>query len=255
MALTVTLANTGSQNGTASTIAVTLGIAFAKDDVLVALVACDNGGTSGARSLSTTATLSGETVTNRRANNHDPGIARAGTTLGIWTSVMGASKTGTETITFDKASADYISVILWKVSSDTVAEQGGVVYGTVGGNAGADAATTTVTTGTINVGDVVIGCTAYEGNTAVTSDTDSSNGSWSAQTTKLADSGTALTSMTCASQYKIQTTTASTQTYDTAFTSSSVQAGYVTFSEPILSYPPIRKLMVNQHAINRAANW
>ena len=245
MALTVALANSGTQNGTGTTIDVALNIAFAAGDILVAIVACDNGGSNGAISLSSTSTLSGETVTNRRNNNHDPGSTRAGDTLGIWTSVMATSKTGSETIRFTKASADYIGVVLWKVSSNGAS--GRAAYASVGGSSGADAATTSTTTGTLAVGYAVIGGTAYEGNTTITADTDSSNGSWSAQTVALANSGTTATSMAVASQYKVTTTAAATQTYNTAFTSSSCQAGYVTFREDF--YPATTSISVTTNKV------
>ena len=79
-------------------------------------------------------------------------------------------------------------------------------------------ATPTITTTSIPVGDIVIGCAGGEGNSTRTGDADTTNGTWS--TAQQVGFGTTTSAQQVISQFKVQTTTASTQTYNPTFATS-----------------------------------
>lgn len=75
--------------------------------------------------------------------------------------------------------------------------------------------TPSVTSGSANIGDLVIGVTAYEDNAAPNSvDTDTTRGSWSTGYGTFTTGGSAATNIGVSTQYKITTTAAGTQTYN-----------------------------------------
>lgn len=75
--------------------------------------------------------------------------------------------------------------------------------------------TPSVTSGSANIGDLVIGVTAYEDNAAPNSvDADTTRGSWSTGFGTFTTGGGAATNIGVSAQYKITTTAAGTQTYN-----------------------------------------
>lgn len=146
----------------------------------------------------------------------DNGAANAGVQGGIYTTDQsaGAITTGTTiTVTF----ADSTAAKAWALNEVTAAA-GKYAIVVTGGNGSAQtaSATPTVTTGSIAVGDLTVGMVAIEGgNVTPTADADTTNGNWSAL--QYPWTGTSTGGIGLIVQTKVQTTTASTQTYDPTF--------------------------------------
>jgi hypothetical protein len=258
VALTCTFANSVSIVNGASTMSLLIltGTVVNPGDVMVVCQSGDNGGGGGSASMGTP-TMTGETFTQARKQNYDPGASRAGNTLGIFYCIATTQHGVGDTITCNHAATDSTTAILWIVSSvatpsvtiPRISSSGTVAYSTQGGTTGASGTSGTITTGTITVGSLVIGVTSTQDRVIPlsTPDTDTTNGSWSSARSAVADSAVALTSMVCSSQYKIQTTTNSTQTYNTGWTlSTTYLLGYIVFTESVAPLTPREGLVVRQ---------
>lgn len=231
MALTITPANTHNSTSAGTTwTSLQLGVTFAVGDILVIILAADNAGASG--SATNVAALSNATgfgsISEQQNAVFDNGAASAGSEIAIITAECTSARASTDTVQINFTnSVTSKAAVFWKVSTDVAAERAVILSSGV--NTGSTTGTPTVTSGTIPVGGAVIGGIANETNAAVTADGDATNGSWSSQQTATGNTGTLLTSMRVASQYKIQTTTASTQTYNPTMTSCDTIAGWISF--------------------------
>lgn len=201
MALTITDEGNGTSTSSSATVVTGATIDASLGDWLAAIIAADNAGASGVSSISSVTDSAGNTWTQRAVINRTAGgVANDGTTLGIFTAAVSSALTGgTVTANFSpnttsKAIQVYriqpgVSESVQFVASDTT--------GSTGSALSHSAPTVSVTNG-----DTIFGCAALETSTAITGDSDTTNGNWSGVITRLANTGTNLTSTTCASQYK-----------------------------------------------------
>lgn len=187
---------------------------FTAGALAVLCVSADNSVTGGATNNITGVTDSlGNVWRSRQLSICDPGAANAGVQGGIFTTDQsaGALTTGTTiTVTF----ADSTPAKAWALNEVTAAA-GSSAMALTGGNGAAQFAATapTVTTGTIDVNDMVFGMVAIEGGGAVvTADADTTNGNWSA--VQYPWTGSSSGGIGVVVQAKLQTTTASTQTFN-----------------------------------------
>lgn len=81
----------------------------------------------------------------------------------------------------------------------------------------------------LGVGNVVIGAVGAESSDTFTGDADTTNGTWSTGQHTVAGSGA--TGMSIISQYKVQTTTTSTQSYDVTLTAADTAQGMILLKE------------------------
>lgn len=222
MALTVTNRGSGNNYAANTSWTVTPGSDFTAGALGVLCVAADNGSSSGnSNDLGATLTDSlGNTWYKRQAPLFDNGAASAGVQGAIYTSNLSAGAPTTST-TITVTTGASATAKTWILMEWTAAAESQAVYltggtgtglGVLGGNA------YNLTTGTIEVGDGVTCMLAMEaGNTqTVTGDSDTTNGSWSAQ--QYVEVGTTSSGSVIASQSKVQTTTASTQGYNPVLT-------------------------------------
>lgn len=232
MAITVLDATPAAIAAAGTTFAFQPGIAAAPGDVLLVIIAQDNGGTNGAQSM-TAPTLINQTagkgtVTQRRAQNYDPGAVDAGITQGIFEVAITAPFETTDWIQANSSASDQIAVHVVRLRPDP----GFVLsFGATGGTTGSSTNAPTTTTGSITSGDVVVAAYAGETNESITGDADTSNGSWSTQQQATANTGTVGTSVRVAAQWKVVTGTAA-QTYNpTNTTAANSVVGYVTYTQ------------------------
>jgi hypothetical protein len=221
-----------SSSAAGTTLAFQPGLTASPGDILLVVIAQDNGGTNGAQSMSAPTLINGTagkgTVTSRRTQNYDPGAADAGITQGIYEILVTAPWTASDWVQCNSSASDRISAHVVRLRPDPGFA---LAFGTAGGTSGASSAAPTTTTGSITSGDVVVAAYAGATNESVTADADSSNGSWSSQSSSSSDSGTLATSTTVACQSKITTGTA-TQTYDvTTSSAASCIVGYVSYTQ------------------------
>jgi hypothetical protein len=211
MALTFSQAGSANSTTSGATLNVT-GVTAAVGDMLIVCISADNSGSAGASSISSVTDAASNTYTSRALTNRDPGAANAGNTLDIFTTIVtSALSSQTVTVNFSPNTPSKAAVI-WKAVPGA-----GETARYLSSSAGASGAATTqtITTTSIANGDTVIGATSIEGLAAITADSDTSNGNWSAQYTAVADTGSGGTSQRIASQHKTVTATA-TQTYNTS---------------------------------------
>lgn len=215
MAFTVSAYRVSWANTTAETSTTTTPLAnFSSGSIAVLFVSADNSATSGATNNinSVTDTL-GNVWSKVVSSLCDPGAANAGVQGAVFVTDQSAGLLTTSTtisINFGATTtAKAWAMFEVSVAAGSIAKQLG------SGNGSEQTATTlpTVTTGTIGVGDLVFGMVAIEGGGAtVTADSDTTNGTWVAGATPW--TGTATGGIMLNVSSKIQTTTASTQTYN-----------------------------------------
>ena len=179
---------------------------------LVVIAASSNDGANGAASQSGVVDSDGvNTYTNRILVNYDPGAGGAGATLGVYTCQV-TQALSNDTITVNhSANTTEKAVQVYKLvpgAGETISYIGGNDSGLVGNKTSHNGGTATG----VESGDIVFGAAAIETDDAVTGDSDTTNGNWSAILTRLADNGTDGVTMSCASQYK-QTTGTGDQTW------------------------------------------
>lgn len=238
MALAVTAGGTGASNTSTATLAFNCGLTVAVDDLIVVVVGADNNGTSGARSIASITTGVGNVFpwTRTATTNSegwiinelsDPGAAAAGATLTIATCIAQAAMSTTDQITVNfSPNTTAKSAHCYKVTKDA-AKVWDFSFGcNAASNAAATANPTQSTAASVAVGDCTFGACGAESSAAGTGDADATNGSWSALVST-ASGGT----MRCYSQYKIQTTAASTQTWDLTLAASDHARGVLVVGE------------------------
>lgn len=215
MALTGTDRGTGTHNTSASSFGLNPGSNFTAGALAVLCLAADNSSSGGSTNNINSVTDSlGNLWRAQRRPIFDNGTASAGVQGAIYTTDQSAGtlQTGT-TITVNFGAATVAKT--WTLMEVTAAA-GSQAIPLTGANATGQAASSapTVTTGTIAVGDMVIATVAMEAGTTqtLTSDADTTNGSWS--TAQYAEIGSTTSGSAIGSQRKVQTTTASTQTFN-----------------------------------------
>lgn len=215
MALTGTDRGTGKHQTSASSFTLNPGSNFTAGALAVLCIAADNSSTGGStNNISSVTDSLGNLWRARQLPIFDNGSASAGVQGGIFTTDQSAGtlQTGT-TVTVSFGAATVAKT--WTLMEVTAAagSQALVLTGAnATGQAGVPAPT--VTTGTIEVGDMVIAMVAMEAGTTqtLTSDADTTNGTWSAA--QYNEIGSSSSGSAIGSQRKVQTTTASTQTFN-----------------------------------------
>lgn len=212
MALTGTDRGTGTHQTSASSFTLNPGSNFTAGALAVLCIAADNSSTGGStNNISSVTDSLGNLWRARQLPIFDNGSASAGVQGGIFTTDQSAGtlQTGT-TVTVSFGAATVAKT--WTLMEVTAAA-GSQALVLTGANA-AGSSVPTVTTGKIEVGDMVIAMVAMEAGTTqtLTSDADTTNGTWSAAQYNAIGSTTSGSAI--GSQRKVQTTTASTQTFN-----------------------------------------
>lgn len=215
MALTGTDRGTGKHQTSASSFTLNPGSNFTAGALAVLCIAADNSSTGGStNNISSVTDSLGNLWRARQLPIFDNGSASAGVQGGIFTTDQSAGtlQTGT-TVTVSFGAATVAKT--WTLMEVTAAA-GSQALVLTGANATGQAGVSapTVTTGTIEVGDMVIAMVAMEAGTTqtLTSDADTTNGTWSAA--QYNEIGSSSSGSAIGSQRKVQTTTASTQTFN-----------------------------------------
>lgn len=215
MALTGTDRGTGKHQTSASSFTLNPGSNFTAGALAVLCIAADNSSTGGStNNISSVTDSLGNLWRARQLPIFDNGSASAGVQGGIFTTDQSAGtlQTGT-TVTVSFGAATVAKT--WTLMEVTAAA-GSQALVLTGANATGQAGSSapTVTTGTIEVGDMVIAMVAMEAGTTqtLTSDADTTNGTWSAA--QYNETGSSSSGSAIGSQRKVQTTTASTQTFN-----------------------------------------
>jgi hypothetical protein len=196
----------------------------------VLVVAADNTGGGGSHNIEGVSDTKSNTWTIRRSPLYDPGTASSGV-QGIiaTTSQDGGLLTTGDTITVQFG--NNTTAKAWTLMQVSAGAGSSPQYLTGAENTGSATASPTVTTSSITSGDMVIGGLFNERGTdqTVTGDSDTSNGTWSAQQT--AEIGSTASGITVQSQRKVTTGTA-TQTYNpTLGVSSDVVLSWISIDE------------------------
>jgi hypothetical protein len=148
-------------------------------DLLVVQISADNAGTSGASSISSVTDSAGNTWTQRAIVNNDGGAsANNGITLGVFEApITIALVNGTVTVNFSPSTAQKVFNVIKAVpgAGETVAFVAVDATGATGTGSTYTAATVSVTNG-----HSIIGMAAVERGDAITGDSDTTNGNWSA---------------------------------------------------------------------------
>lgn len=215
MALTGTDRGTGKHQTSASSFTLNPGSNFTAGALAVLCIAADNSSTGGStNNISSVTDSLGNLWRARQLPIFDNGSASAGVQGGIFTTDQSAGtlQTGT-TVTVSFGAATVAKT--WTLMEVTAAARSQALVLT-GANATGQPGSSgpTVTTGTIAVGDMVIAMVAMEAGTTqtLTSDADTTNGTWSAA--QYNEIGSSSSGSAIGSQRKVQTTTASTQTFN-----------------------------------------
>jgi hypothetical protein len=203
MALTVSQA--GSANSTVSGATLAIGsVTAAIGDWLVIAIAADNAGTDGVSSVASVTDSAGNSYTLRSDTTYDPGAAADGATLAVFTCILTAAlAAGTVTVNFSP-NTTACAAIAYRVqpgSGDTIA------FRAVGAGSTGNGTAASLTASSVESGDTLFSFAAHETRTAVTADSDTTNGTWSAAYADLADTGAFATSMAVSGQFKTVTAT------------------------------------------------
>jgi hypothetical protein len=183
----------------------------------------------------------GNTWTQRLTALYDPGAASAGCEVSIYTAPITVAIGVNDSIVVNYDAAVSTSGRNATIYEFVPAAGTTYSYNTNGNTAGSATGSPTLTTSSLNSGDVVIGVACSEGTDTFVADSDTSNGSWSTQMTSTA--GTGSTDASEATQYKI-TTGSGTQTYNPTLTSADVLLGYA-----------VIRAAANQSATNGFFQW
>jgi hypothetical protein len=219
MSLSCTARGTNSGSAAGGTLTIVPSGDFARGSLAVLVIAYDNSGGSGADPYTAITDNSGygRPWTSRLNQLRDPSSASNGCVLRIFTAPVDAPLTTGHTITVSAGTAAAFAAALWEVVPDA----GYVALFALTATGSGGASTTPSDAGpTVQVDQVSIGGVAYEyGQAPETSDTDVTNGTWS--TRQNANAGSTTSGMSVCTQWKLQTTTSSTQTYNPTYTNSS----------------------------------
>lgn len=212
------LTTSTAQSKTAGTnnLTITPGTAFDVYDTIVVMVSWDP---SGANVPTCTVSDGSNTYTAVGAQYPAPATTSAGTgviTQAFVSNITTALANPTITVTHS-VSITAKSMVVYAFTGASATLRG--TYTTARGTGTG----TALTTPTANVGDVTIAFGGWEqaGGNTYTSDTDTTNGSWSTGVKIGTTGGNTATNITTAAQYKIQTTANSTQTFNGVMSASS----------------------------------
>lgn len=236
--MALSAANRGvSGNATAATsITITPASNFTAGALAILCVAYDNSANQGLDPYSSISDSVGNTWTPRVNILNDPGNANAGSALRIFTSLI-TTLTTANTITVSFGSSTTAKA--WTLTEVTAAT-GFVPSYVTGTGAIFTSATPTITSGTINNGDLILGVVGREANGTRTGDADTTNGTWS--TAQQTGFGTTTAGQEIISQYKIVNATG-TQTYNPTFsTSADGNIAWIQILEAGLSFDPMGML-------------
>lgn len=241
--------------GTTSSVTITSPTTVAVGNYLVARVAVDNSGTSGA--------APGCTVTDPRSNTWtvlgpalaDPGAAAAGATAYLCYTRVGTAYQAADALTFNwggiSTTAKAIVVEEWtNIHSAAPVAVSAVTNDSVAAGSTTAVAATVVPT---DAYQLVYTCLATEGiaGDSITYDTDTTNGLWSPLTRVASANATATNNQCVAGQQKVVTASGS-QTWNATITSRDWAAIAVVFAPgPYPSKPTV----ANQAALHRANSW
>lgn len=236
----------GSNFGTTSSSGINSGLSTnaSPGDVLVIAVAADNNGTNGASSTSSTLTdsaSSGNVYTRQNETLHDPGAAAAGETLTIWTCpvTVTLSSTALQASFSPNTVAKCIQVYRVRPAAGEVVS---FAQTALTGNTGSATSHAAPATPSMSTGDVVLGFAAIQTNTAVTGDSDTTNGSWAAIQTTLANvGGSDASSMTLSSQSKVVTGAGAQNWACTTAVAKNSARNYVWLVVTLATGQPLRK--------------
>lgn len=235
MALTITDAGNGTSTSSGATVATGATVTASVGDWLVAVIGADNAGASGVASLTTVTDSAGNTWTQRAKPNQTAGATNDGATLGIFVceGVTNALSSGTVTANFSPNTTSK-AIEVYRVqpgAGETVQFVACDATGTTGGSTTHNAPTVSVTNG-----HTIFGCAAVEVFAGDTGDSDTTNGNWSAIINRVANTGTAATSMVCASQFKTVNATGNQSWASTSAVSRDFAATYLVIA-PIAAGP------------------
>jgi hypothetical protein len=239
LALSITNRGTGTHNTGATSFTLSPASNFASGSTAVLCVAADNSAAGGTTNDFTTVTDTlGNTWTRQQNPVFDNGAASAGVQGTIYTSELtSALQTGT-VITVNFGSSPVAKT--WTLT-EVAPAAGKVARYRTGGTKSAGATGTAATSGataSVNVGEVLVAAIFIEAGTTqtCTGDSDTTNGTWS--TLQYTEIGSTTSGSCIASQAKLQTTTASTQTHDvTLGISSDYHAAHVVLQELTVHTP------------------
>lgn len=251
MALTGTDRGQGSTNAAGqSSLAVVPASNCTAGALVVLCVAYDNSGSAGADPFSAISDTRGNVWTTRANQLNDPGAASAGVALRIFTTkqTAGALTTG-DTITVSFGGSTTVARA-WTLMEITAAAGSNARFQS-GGSGGTTGSSGTPSLGSIApaLGNLLVCCMGAEGNSAITGDSDTTNGSWSTQQTS--GIGTTTGGMEITSQRKvISGFPISTQTYNVAMTSADWAIAYIIVEEVagITVTPPTTSLVITTFA-------
>lgn len=227
-AITTADRGTGGNTTGATSVTVTPGSNLAAGSMGVIVVAADNAGAAGnAANCNASMTDSvGNAWTRQLDVWFDNGAASAGAELCMYTAPLTTAFTTANNVVVGFGNS--VTAKSWTLT-EVIPTSGFIpLFVTGAGGTGATSGTPTVTTSSINSGDVVIGGGAAESANTWTGDADTTNGSWSTQ--QATGNGTGTTGMSVTSQAKVVTATA-TQTYNPTLTSVDQIIGWIQITE------------------------
>lgn len=210
----------------ATTFTITFYRPLALNSIGVMGMSVSNSGSNGSTKVapSSLTDSAGNTWTQQLTAIYDPGAAGAGSELSIYTApITSAISAGaTVVVTWDgSVSLAAKAAVVYEFAPDSGKT---IAYVTSAAGTTGNSATPTVTTGSLNSGDIVVGVLSPEEQDTSVADSDSTNGSWS--TMQSGGSGTSTTvDQSISSQYKI-TTGAGTQTYNPTLSVADLVIGY-----------------------------
>lgn len=146
-------------------------------DMVIAAIAADNAGTSGAASISGVTDSAGNTYTLQKKINRDPGGANAGVTLAVYTSVITTSlSSGSVTVSFSP-NTKYKALVVFLITAGT---GNSPVVKFVDTGVSGSASSLSYTSSTLAVDDLVMGFAALEDHPVSnpTLDSDTTRGTW-----------------------------------------------------------------------------
>lgn len=236
MALSETIRGSGNNTTSATSVQILPASVFAAGSTAILVLGYDNSGSGGIDPFASITDAHGnpwESVVNAL---YDPGAASAGVTLRIFLGRITTSLGIADAITVNFSTATVAKAwVLREVITNTANATIGVVSNGV--STGAATATPSVTTGPIaTVGDMVIGAGASESASTWVGDADTTGGSWTAQTTAAAGTGTSGIAVT--TQSKVVNAVGS-QTYNPTLTAADRILAWVQLTEVVGgSYDP-----------------
>jgi hypothetical protein len=242
MALTITSVDGGTSTASGTALASGGTTTASVGDLLVVLVAADNAGAAGAASISGVTDSAGNTYAQQALINNTPGgVAADGATMAIFTApVTVALASGTVTANFSPATAAK-TIQVYRAQPGAGEAVSIIAADTLGTT---PTATTSFAGNTVSVtnGDTIIATAAAERNALLSADSDTTNGSWSANVNRNANTGAATTSMFNVSQFKTVNATGNQQ-YNVGFSATCDGAT----SHLILRPVPLTSLIFNPH--------